>query len=121
MPSFRVETPQRRYDAIVERGAMQRIAEFLPARAGKLFVVTTEDVWTLHGAAIGRAIKERGHEVLFFPGGERRKRLAEVEALAEQMIAAGGDRSSVVMAFGGGIVNDVGGISGGHLHARRFR
>src|ERR1019366_9669877 len=45
MPGFRVETPQRAYDAIVERGSLARIAEFLPARAGKLFVVTTADGW----------------------------------------------------------------------------
>src|SRR6202163_4821530 len=36
--------------------------------------------------------------------------MAEVEALAEQMIAGGGDRSSVVVAFGGGIVTDVAGF-----------
>jgi 3-dehydroquinate synthase len=44
------------------------------------------------------------------PPGESRKRLTEVETLAERMVAAGGDRSSVVIAFGGGIVNDVGGF-----------
>ena len=48
--------------------------------------------------------------VLFFPGGEPRKRLAEVETLAEQMVAAGGDRSSLVIAFGGGIVGDLAGF-----------
>src|ERR1700681_1952487 len=36
--------------------------------------------------------------------------MAEVEALAEQMIAGGGDRSSLIVAFGGGIVNDVAGF-----------
>jgi 3-dehydroquinate synthase len=33
-----------------------------------------------------------------------------VEQLAEQMIQRGGDRSSMVIAFGGGIVNDMGGF-----------
>jgi len=105
MPSFRVETPQRSYDAMVERGTLKRVAEFLPRGAGKVFVVTTEDVWKLHGLKLGFPA-----DVLFFPGGEARKRLAEVEALADQMAAAGGDRSSVVIAFGGGIVNDLGGF-----------
>jgi 3-dehydroquinate synthase len=48
--------------------------------------------------------------VLFFPGGEPNKRLAQVEALAEQMVEAGADRSSIVIAFGGGIVGDLGGF-----------
>jgi 3-dehydroquinate synthase len=104
MPSFRVETPQRAYDAIVERGSLRRIAEFIPAHAGKTFVVTTKDVWALHGLAV------QADEVLFFPGGESRKRLSDVEALAEQMVAHGADRSSLVIAFGGGIVNDVAGF-----------
>ena len=106
MPSFRVSTPQANYDAIVERGCIKRISEFIPRRAGKVFAVATEDVWRLHGTAI-RACAD---EVLFFPGGEARKRLSEVEALAEQMVERGADRSSVVVAFGGGIVNDVAGF-----------
>ena len=104
MPSFRVATPQRSYGAIVERGSIRRFREFLPPRAGRVFVVTTEDVWRLHGHAI------EADEILFFPGGESRKRLSEVETLADKMVAAGGDRSSIVIAFGGGIVNDVGGF-----------
>lgn len=106
MASFRVQTPQRSYDAIVERGAARRIQEFLPPRHGKVFVVTTKDVWDLHGAMLDGI----AHTPIFFPGGETKKRLAEVEAMAEQMIAQGGDRSSVVVAFGGGIVNDTGGF-----------
>jgi 3-dehydroquinate synthase len=110
MPSFRVDTPQRAYDAIVESGSLARAAEFLPAGAGVVFVVTTADVWQLHGHQLERALRGRAHRVLLFPGGEPNKRLAQVEALAEQMVAAGGDRSSVVIAFGGGIVGDLGGF-----------
>jgi 3-dehydroquinate synthase len=110
MPSFRVETPQRAYEAIVERGALARMPEFLPPRAGRVFVVTTGDVWKLHGAVVVNALDGRSFAVLQFPGGEARKRLSEVEALAEQMVSSGADRSSVVIAFGGGIVNDVAGF-----------
>ena len=110
MPAFRVETPQRAYDAIVERGSLARVAEFLPQRAGKIFVISTADVWGLHGAEVEQALAGRALQVLYFPGGEPRKKMAEVEALAEQMVAGGADRSSVVVAFGGGIVTDVAGF-----------
>jgi 3-dehydroquinate synthase len=106
MPAFRVATPERSYDAIVERGAVRRIADFLPPKHGKVFVVTTQDVWDLHGASF----TEIPHNTIFFPGGESKKRLAEVETMAEQMLALGADRSSIVIAFGGGIVNDTGGF-----------
>ena len=42
--------------------------------------------------------------------GRDRARLAEVEALAEQMVEKGADRSSLVVAVGGGIVTDVAGF-----------
>jgi 3-dehydroquinate synthase len=110
MSSFAVETPQRRYPIVVERGCLARLSEFIPARAGKIFFVSTEDVWKLHGALLKDAMANRAAEILFFPGGEERKRLAAVEALADQMVERGGDRSSVVVAFGGGILTDVAGF-----------
>jgi 3-dehydroquinate synthase len=110
MPSYRVETPQHCYSAIVERGIVERAAGHLPPRAGKVFVVSTEDVWMHQGHALKQALAGTPHEVLHLPGGEQNKRLAPLEALAEQMVEQGADRSSVVIAFGGGIVNDMGGF-----------
>jgi 3-dehydroquinate synthase len=110
MPRFPVVTPQRSYDAIIERGLISRASGHVPETAGIVFVLTAQDIWKLHGAALERTLQGRPVKVLFFPGGEERKRLAEVERLAEQMVDAGGDRTSVVIAFGGGIVNDVGGF-----------
>lgn len=110
MPAFAVLTASQRYEAVVERGCLERVHEYIPARAAKVFAVTTEDVWRLHGQAFQRGMAGREFEVLYFPGGEERKRMASVEALAEQMIEAGGDRSSLVIAFGGGITNDLGGF-----------
>ena len=110
MPAFAVETPQRSYEVVVERGVLDRLAAYVPERAGKVFVVSTEDVWQLYGGKLARGLCRVPHEVLFFAGGEERKRLAGVEALAQEMVARGGDRSSLLIAFGGGIVNDLGGF-----------
>ena len=107
MSSHAVTTRDKTYQAIVERGILSRIGEFIPPRAGKIFVLTTRDVWELHGAKIADRFP---HHVLFHPGGETNKRLSVIEDLAEQMMAAGADRSSLVVAFGGGIVNDGGGF-----------
>lgn len=110
MPSFAVTTAAQRYEAIVERGALGRIGVFVPPKSGKLFVVTTEDVWKLHGAQFERGLAGREHHLILFPGGEEKKRMASVEAMAERMVELGGDRTSVVIAFGGGIVTDLGGF-----------
>jgi 3-dehydroquinate synthase len=110
MPSFAVQTPQRSYPIVVERDVLARAGEYIPARAGKVFFITTEDVWKLHGHLLDGAAGNHPSELLFFPGTEERKRIAEVEVLAERMVEKGGDRSSVVIAFGGGILTDVAGF-----------
>jgi len=110
MPAFQVRTPHQAYDAVVERGALQRVQDFVPKDAGKLFVVTTEDVWRFYGTRFAGHLGNRRFELLFFPGGEVNKRLARVEELAARMVNAGADRTSVVIGFGGGIVTDVAGF-----------
>ena len=110
MPSYFVKTPACRYPVMVERGGLANVRAYIPERAGKVFLISTEDVWQLHGSEIGRAIGDHPHELLFFPGGEPRKRLMEVEKLAEEMVARGGDRASIIVAFGGGILTDVAGF-----------
>ncbi|MDQ2711962.1 MAG: 3-dehydroquinate synthase [Acidobacteriota bacterium] len=109
MPAFEVQTAHNAYLSVVERGVVRRASEFLPQRAGKLFVITTEDVWALHGRTLDSQISERA-QPLFFPGGEPNKRLSSVEAIADQMLEHGADRTSVVIGFGGGIVTDVSGF-----------
>lgn len=110
MPTFRVETPQRCYPVIVERGVIGHAAQSIPAKTGKVFVISTEDVWRHQGEALARSLAGVQHEVIHLPGGEDRKRLAPAEEAAEEMLRRGGDRSSLVIAFGGGIVNDMAGF-----------
>ncbi len=110
MPSFEVRTPREAYACVVERGILAQIRDFIPASAGRIFVVSTEDVWRHQGARLKAGLDGREFETLFLPGGEEQKRLAPLEALAEEMVRRGGDRTSLVIAFGGGIVNDMAGF-----------
>jgi 3-dehydroquinate synthase len=110
MPTFTVKTSARSYPCVVERGALDQLSKYIPERTGKIFVVTEPKVFKLHGKTLHAALNGHPHEVVFFPGGEERKKLAEVESLAEQMVVRGADRSSLIIAFGGGIVGDLGGF-----------
>jgi 3-dehydroquinate synthase len=56
MPSFRVETPHGSYSAVVERGILARVGERVPGKRGKVFVISTEDVWRHQGAAMERGL-----------------------------------------------------------------
>jgi 3-dehydroquinate synthase len=110
---FHVSTPQCTYAVVVERGGIARLGGLVSPGGktpGKIFVVTTRDVWELHGGQVRQALDGFSFETLFFAGGEENKRLAHVERLAEEMSEGGADRSSLVIAFGGGIVTDLGGF-----------
>ena len=86
------------------------MANHIPAKAGRVFVVSTEDVWRHQGAAMKRALAGVAHQVLHLPGREENKRLAPLERLAEEMVERGADRTSLIVAFGGGIVTDMAGF-----------
>lgn len=110
MPTFQVATGRQTYSCLVERGLLGRIGEFLPAGFGKIFLTTTQDVWELYRDRVSQALKHCPFEVLIFRGGEANKHFQEVERLAEEMVERGADRASLVIALGGGIVNDMGGF-----------
>ncbi len=98
------------YEAVVNRGVLRQVRDFIPARTGKTFAVTTADVWQHFGPRVEPQFPRGSLKVLLFPGGEVNKRLSRLEELAEQMMEAGADRTSLVIGFGGGIVTDVAGF-----------
>ena len=110
MPVFEVKTSHCTYPNVIERGVSGRIRDYLPRRHGKLFVLTTDDVWRLHGQVIRTQFQPGELEVLRFEGGESNKRMASLERLAEEMSEKGADRTSILIGFGGGIVTDMGGF-----------
>jgi 3-dehydroquinate synthase len=110
MPQYRVATPQQNYPVVIERGAIGRLSEFIPQTRGRVFTITTRDVWDFHGNLVREALEARPNTAIFFAGGEENKRISHVEGFAEQMMEAGADRSSLVVAFGGGIVTDMAGF-----------
>jgi 3-dehydroquinate synthase len=85
---------------------IERVAGRLPRR---VFVLTSAPIWALWGHALEQSFRD-APIMLFLDPGEKYKTLASVERLLRQMAQAGGDRGSLLIAFGGGIVGDVGGF-----------
>jgi 3-dehydroquinate synthase len=111
--TIRVETPSAKYDVIAGSGLIETLAPRIERIAGKLprrvFVLTSAPIWALWGHCMQQSFQD-APVVLFLPAGESHKTLASVEKLLRQMAQAGGDRGSLLIAFGGGIVGDVGGF-----------
>jgi len=85
---------------------IERVCGRLPRR---VFVLTSAPIWALWSERFLASFAEPPI-ALFLPPGEEQKTLKSVEALLRQMAQAGGDRGSLLIAFGGGIVGDVGGF-----------
>ena len=115
MITIPVDVKPRPYDTLIENGLLTKagslLRELLPA-ASRLFVITVAPVRRKWGKTLLASLSAAGFDakLIEMPEGERFKRLATVETLAEKLTALGADRNSVVLAFGGGVAGDVGGL-----------
>src|SRR5579863_8551697 len=115
MAQVTIHVPPRPYQARIENGLLGRagalLGELLP-QASKVFVVTVPPVRRRWGAKLTRSLTSAGFkpQVLQLPDGERAKKLATIETLAERLVRLGADRKAVLIALGGGVVGDVTGL-----------
>ena len=111
--TIRVETPSAKYDVVTGSGLLAELAPRIERVVGRLprrvFVVTSPEIWALWSKSFLRSFAEPP-VTLFLPPGEEHKTMKSVERLLREMVRAGGDRGSLLIAFGGGIVGDVGGF-----------
>jgi shikimate kinase/3-dehydroquinate synthase len=76
-------------------------------------VVSNPVVAPLYGTSVTDALRSAGLQpfACSIPDGERHKTLATVEALYDQFLTGGLDRSGTVLALGGGVTGDVAGFA----------
>ena len=115
MVRIHIKTAQHTYDAVIEHGSLSRAGLVIRKALGakhSLFVVTVPPVRRRWGKFLLKSLGAAGFstKMIEMPDGERHKRLATVESLAEKLIKLGADRKSVILAFGGGVVGDVAGM-----------
>lgn len=114
MISIPVTTPSRSYDVLIGSRLLARAGEslgkFLESR--RAFVVTVPPVRRRWAKPLLQSLAAAGVEaaLLEMPDGERSKRLATLEKLAEKLVKQGADRDVTLIALGGGVVCDVTGF-----------
>jgi 3-dehydroquinate synthase len=81
--------------------------------AAHAVVVSVPPVLRRHGGPLLRSLREAGLRAdrILVPDGERSKSLARLGRLYEALLDAGVDRSSVLVALGGGVVGDLVGFA----------
>jgi shikimate kinase/3-dehydroquinate synthase len=110
-----VQLASASYEVIVGGGLLGRagalLATVLPQK--RAVIVTDQVVAGLHLAALRSGLSEAGFvcDAIIVPPGESTKSLAAFARLTEDIIAAGVERRSAVIALGGGVVGDLAGFA----------
>lgn len=115
MRTLTVELGERSYCITIGRGAFSTLPEVLERlkASGTVGLVTDRNVDAIYGNAIRELVSASGLRVAthVMQAGEEHKRLARIEEISGTFLEAGLDRSSVVIALGGGVVGDVAGFA----------
>jgi len=114
--TVRVELGTRSYDILIGAGeiarAGDRIAEITRGRPP--VIVTDENVAPIHLPALRASLAAAGlndAHAIVLPAGEATKSFARLERLCEDILALGVERSTVLIALGGGVVGDIVGFA----------
>jgi len=113
--AFHVRGMGNGYDVRVERGGVSKVGERLAARQlrGPVVLVSDEHVSAYYGVQVLASLKNAGYEasLLTIPPGESNKTIQTIQQMWDGFLAARMDRSSTVLALGGGVVGDMAGFA----------
>ena len=103
------------YDIAVGRDLLAslhpRLQKLAAGKPYRTFLITSPGIWKLWSEKVRASFPEaQSPTVLFVPAGEKYKRMAAVESLAEGLAKSGADRDSLLLAFGGGVIGDITGF-----------
>jgi 3-dehydroquinate synthase len=109
MQRFRVKSEKGVYPVVVGRGAWRELRQALPGYSS-VFVLTERPIWSRWSREFQEESGLAGVTpgMLFIPGGEKSKCMAQAERVAGLLLKARADRRSLLVLFGGGVVGDLG-------------
>lgn len=115
MPKVHVELKERSYDILIQPGLLERSGGIIAglARRPQVAVVAQRKVWDIWGDRFEASLKAAGLHVTVHrvPNGEKAKTLTWLRRLYGEFAQHKVDRHSLVVAFGGGVVGDLGGYA----------
>lgn len=110
-----VNLAENSYDIVIERGALAALGRMCCAAGlkGVAVIVSNPAVAALYGAKVMESLATAGFKVAHveIPDGEEFKNSSTLNQLYDDLLASGADRSSFVVALGGGVVGDVAGFA----------
>src|SRR5437868_5020110 len=114
-----VDLGDRGYDILVGPRLIERSGrEMLPLMRRRHAVVVSDEIVAGHYlASLRDSLSEAGivHHTVLLPPGEETKDLAHFGKLAEDILASGIERGTMLVALGGGVVGDLAGFAAATL------
>jgi 3-dehydroquinate synthase len=117
LQTIRVKLRPTPYEILVGHGALKSAGKSclkaLKEKPSRLLVVTSPRVRNLWGKVLEASMIQAGCpcSIVEIADGESAKNMGSVERLLAAFAAAGADRASVVVAFGGGVIGDIAGFA----------
>jgi len=103
------------YKVLIGAGALQSSGDLIASvvKPCRCVVVTDSHVAPLYADAVEASLSQAGFLPVrvTVPAGESSKALTQVGAICDTMIEAGLDRSSLLVALGGGVIGDLAGFA----------
>jgi 3-dehydroquinate synthase len=114
MKKVKVDLQKNRYEIRIGSGLLPQVGPWLKevGLSGKAVIITDTTVKSLYADALSRGLTDAGFDVsvLEIPPGEEQKTLEAAGGLYEKLTGAYAERTTPVIALGGGVVGDLAGF-----------
>ena len=113
--TVRVDLGERSYDVFAGEGLLAEAGTYISPvlKHDRVFVVTDEHVAPLHLEILERSLDDSGIrcETMVLPAGDRTKDFAHLQKLIDEFLTRKIERSSTIIALGGGVIGDLAGFA----------
>lgn len=103
------------YNIYIQENLLSQVGTLLPeVYSGKKIAVITDDhVYSIYGELLGYTLQQAGYETRFIrlPAGEQSKSLEQLNFVYSELVQAGLNRASLILALGGGVIGDIAGFA----------
>ena len=115
MEKIRVELGERSYNIIIGSSILDKLGENLKAfnLSPRVAIVSNPTVFSLYGERVSESVRKSGFNVVTItvPDGEEYKDLLRIQQIYDKLLEHKLDRSSALIALGGGVIGDMTGFA----------
>jgi len=115
MEKIRVDLAERSYNISIGNNILEGIGEKLKLfdLSPRIAIVSNPTVFSLYGDRVSNSVKKAGFELstITIPDGEEYKDLLWVQHIYDELLRIKLDRSSALIALGGGVIGDITGFA----------